>query len=154
MRWCATAARWQNRVVATRHSSVVDFYDGLAADYHLVYRDRWDEEVELQGRALDASSAMPPRRVDHPRLLVRHRDAGDRAGAPGLPGDGHRHQRALDRASPGGRARTTARYRAITKESLGRAAEATGFEAVTWIPGADAGFHQPVMTARRATVAG
>src|SRR5947208_9700526 len=75
MRWCATAARWQTRVVATRHSSVVDFYDGLAADYHPVYRDRWDEEVELQGRALDASSAMPPRRVDHPRLLVRHRDA-------------------------------------------------------------------------------
>ena len=48
----------------------------------------------------------------------------------------------------------SARYRAITKESLGRAAEATGFEAVTWIPGAAAGFHQPVMTARRATVAG
>jgi glycine/sarcosine N-methyltransferase len=25
--------------------SVVGFYDGLAADYHLIYRD-WDEAVE------------------------------------------------------------------------------------------------------------
>ena len=33
--------------------SVVDFYDGLASDYHLVYGDRWDEAVERQGAALD-----------------------------------------------------------------------------------------------------
>ena len=33
--------------------SVIDFYDGLAADYHLVYADRWDEAVESQGAALD-----------------------------------------------------------------------------------------------------
>ncbi len=31
---------------------VVDFYDGLAADYHLVYADRWDEAVDRQGAAL------------------------------------------------------------------------------------------------------
>ena len=35
-------------------SSVVDFYDGLAADYHLVYGDRWDDAVASQGAALDA----------------------------------------------------------------------------------------------------
>lgn len=33
--------------------SVVDFYDGLATDYHLVYEDRWDEAVDWQGAALD-----------------------------------------------------------------------------------------------------
>lgn len=32
--------------------SVRDFYDGLAADYHLIYRD-WYAEVERQGAALD-----------------------------------------------------------------------------------------------------
>ena len=32
--------------------SVVGFYDGLAADYHLIYRD-WEEAVERQGRVLD-----------------------------------------------------------------------------------------------------
>jgi len=34
-------------------TSVVDFYDGLAADYHLVYGDRWDDAVARQGAALD-----------------------------------------------------------------------------------------------------
>jgi protein-L-isoaspartate O-methyltransferase len=33
--------------------SVLDFYDGLAADYHLVYGDRWDDAVDSQGAALD-----------------------------------------------------------------------------------------------------
>jgi SAM-dependent methyltransferase len=33
--------------------SVRDFYDGLAADYHLVYGDDWDAAVERQGGALD-----------------------------------------------------------------------------------------------------
>jgi hypothetical protein len=33
---------------------VVDFYDGLAADYHLVYGHRWDDAVASQGAALDA----------------------------------------------------------------------------------------------------
>ncbi len=34
-------------------SSVADFYDGFASDYHLVYGDRWDEAVERQGAAID-----------------------------------------------------------------------------------------------------
>jgi glycine/sarcosine N-methyltransferase len=34
-------------------SSVSEFYDGLAADYHLVYGDRWDAAVAEQGAALD-----------------------------------------------------------------------------------------------------
>jgi SAM-dependent methyltransferase len=33
-------------------SSTAEFYDGLAAAYHLVYADRWDEAVEAQGEAL------------------------------------------------------------------------------------------------------
>jgi len=33
--------------------SVRDFYDGLAADYHLVYGGDWDTAVEQQGTALD-----------------------------------------------------------------------------------------------------
>jgi glycine/sarcosine N-methyltransferase len=33
--------------------AVVDFYEGLAADYHLVYGDRWEDAVEQQGAALD-----------------------------------------------------------------------------------------------------
>jgi glycine/sarcosine N-methyltransferase len=32
---------------------VGDFYDGLAADYHLVYGDRWDDAVAHQGEVLD-----------------------------------------------------------------------------------------------------
>jgi glycine/sarcosine N-methyltransferase len=35
-------------------SSVRDFYDGLAAEYHLVYGDRWDDAVARQGEVLDA----------------------------------------------------------------------------------------------------
>ena len=38
---------------ASPPSSVVEFYDGLAADYHLVYGDRWDDAVAQQGAALD-----------------------------------------------------------------------------------------------------
>ena len=34
------------------HPDTVDFYDGLAADYHFVYGDFWDEAVERQGVAL------------------------------------------------------------------------------------------------------
>jgi SAM-dependent methyltransferase len=34
-------------------SPVVEFYDGLAADYHLVYGDVWDDAVAGQGAALD-----------------------------------------------------------------------------------------------------
>jgi glycine/sarcosine N-methyltransferase len=34
-------------------SSVGDFYDGLAPEYHLVYGDRWDDAVARQGAALD-----------------------------------------------------------------------------------------------------
>jgi glycine/sarcosine N-methyltransferase len=33
--------------------SVRDFYDGLAAEYHLVYGDRWDDAVAHQGEVLD-----------------------------------------------------------------------------------------------------
>lgn len=33
--------------------SVVDFYDGFARDYHLVYGDKWDEAVQRQGAVLD-----------------------------------------------------------------------------------------------------
>jgi SAM-dependent methyltransferase len=33
--------------------SVIEFYDGLAADYHLVYADRWDEVVAGQAEAID-----------------------------------------------------------------------------------------------------
>lgn len=35
-------------------SSVVDFYDGLAADYHLIYADQWEMALRRQGHALDA----------------------------------------------------------------------------------------------------
>jgi hypothetical protein len=34
-------------------SSTRDFYDGLAADYHLVYGDAWDDAARGQGAALD-----------------------------------------------------------------------------------------------------
>lgn len=34
-------------------ASVADFYDGLAADYHVVYGDEWDVAVDRQGAALD-----------------------------------------------------------------------------------------------------
>ena len=37
-----------------RASSVVDFYDGLAVDYHLIYADRWEQSLKRQGHALDA----------------------------------------------------------------------------------------------------
>jgi hypothetical protein len=42
------------------------------------------------------------------------------------------------------------RYRAITSDALMRATQAAGYDAVTWISAEDAGFHQPVMTARAA----
>jgi SAM-dependent methyltransferase len=32
--------------------SVIEFYDTLAPDYHLVYADRWDDVVEAQGEAI------------------------------------------------------------------------------------------------------
>lgn len=35
-------------------SSVTDFYDALADDYHLVYADRWESALRHQGEALDA----------------------------------------------------------------------------------------------------
>ncbi len=34
------------------HADTVQFYDGLAADYHLVYGDSWDSAVAQQGAAL------------------------------------------------------------------------------------------------------
>jgi len=40
------------------------------------------------------------------------------------------------------------RYRAITRADFTRAAEAAGFTDVAWLSGEQAGFHQPVMTAR------
>ncbi len=42
--------------VMHRHgwTSVVDFYDGLAGDYHLVYADHWEDALRRQGDALDA----------------------------------------------------------------------------------------------------
>jgi glycine/sarcosine N-methyltransferase len=33
-------------------SSAIDFYDGLAPDYHLLYGDAWDDAVARQGAAL------------------------------------------------------------------------------------------------------
>jgi glycine/sarcosine N-methyltransferase len=42
------------------------------------------------------------------------------------------------------------RYRAITRAALGGAVADAGLRDVTWISGSDAGFHQPVLTARRA----
>jgi hypothetical protein len=38
---------------ASGATSVSEFYDGLAAGYHLVYGDRWDEAVAQQGAALE-----------------------------------------------------------------------------------------------------
>lgn len=35
-------------------ASVIDFYDGLAEDYHLVYADHWDDALQRQGDVLDA----------------------------------------------------------------------------------------------------
>lgn len=46
-------------------SSTVEFYDGLAPAYHLVYGDRWDEAVERQGAALERIiRAVRPAAVD------------------------------------------------------------------------------------------
>lgn len=41
--------------VMQRHdwASVIDFYDGLAENYHLVYADRWDDALRRQGDVLD-----------------------------------------------------------------------------------------------------
>jgi len=33
--------------------SLVEFYDGLASDYHLLYGDCWDAAVVRQGGAVD-----------------------------------------------------------------------------------------------------
>jgi SAM-dependent methyltransferase len=41
------------------------------------------------------------------------------------------------------------RYRALTRADLSAAAERAGFAGPTWHEGADAGFHQPLLTARR-----
>jgi SAM-dependent methyltransferase len=49
-----TFLRWFMPMGAGGWSSVVDFYDGLADDYHLVYADRWDDAMRRQGDALDA----------------------------------------------------------------------------------------------------
>lgn len=46
--------------------SVLDFYEGLAEEYHLLFAD-WEQSVDRQGAVLDAllrrSGAPPPRRV-------------------------------------------------------------------------------------------
>lgn len=48
------ADRW-DALPMVRHdwASVIDFYDGLAEDYHLVYADRWHDAMRRQGEALD-----------------------------------------------------------------------------------------------------
>jgi glycine/sarcosine N-methyltransferase len=45
-------------------SAVVEFYDGLASDYHLIYADRWEQSLRHQGRAIDAliRSSLPEAR--------------------------------------------------------------------------------------------
>ncbi|MGD0981541.1 MAG: class I SAM-dependent methyltransferase [Solirubrobacteraceae bacterium] len=43
----------RREALAVAARAVADFYDGLAADYHLVWEDRWDEAVQWQGGALD-----------------------------------------------------------------------------------------------------
>jgi glycine/sarcosine N-methyltransferase len=47
-----------------RATSVVEFYDGLAADYHLIYADHWEESLRHQGRVLDQiiRSVLPGKR--------------------------------------------------------------------------------------------
>jgi len=42
-----------DEALAPAAASVVDFYDGFASNYHLVYGDRWDAAVERQGAAID-----------------------------------------------------------------------------------------------------
>jgi SAM-dependent methyltransferase len=48
-------------------TSVTDFYDGLAADYHLVYGDRWEDAVRRHGDALDALISS---RLNDPRTVL------------------------------------------------------------------------------------
>lgn len=42
-----------DEVIPPTIASVVEFYDGFALDYHLVYGGNWDSAVERQGAALD-----------------------------------------------------------------------------------------------------
>jgi glycine/sarcosine N-methyltransferase len=41
-----------------------------------------------------------------------------------------------------------ARYRAMPRAELTEAAQAAGFEQIAWHEAADAGYHQPILTAR------
>lgn len=81
-------------------SSVREFYDGLAAEYHLVYGDRWDDAVQRQGAALDRLI-----RDLHPEAAdVLDCACGIGTQAIGLAGHGYRvlgtdiSERSLDRA--------------------------------------------------------
>jgi glycine/sarcosine N-methyltransferase len=48
-------------------TSVIDFYDGLAEDYHLVYADHWDDALRHQGNALDV---LIRSRLNDPRTVL------------------------------------------------------------------------------------
>ena len=60
------------------------FYDGLADEYHLLFAD-WDASVAAPGRGPGPADRRAARGAAAPGagLLLRHRDAGDRAGARG-----------------------------------------------------------------------
>jgi hypothetical protein len=156
--------------------AVVDFYDGLAADYHLVYGDGWEAAVDGQGAALDRliRSLRGGSAGEGPRLLVRHRHAGDRPRAQRPPRQRHRCQRAVGRAGTvrgraarRGRVLHTVRFlvlteratgwtvddhsvrlRAVTRAALAGLAREAGFDDVVWHAAGEVGYHQPVMTAR------
>jgi SAM-dependent methyltransferase len=250
-------------------SSVTDFYDGFASEYHLVYGGEWDNAVDRQGSALDrlirdadpqardvldcscgigtqaiglarrgyrvSGTDISERSVERARLeaarlgaevafgLADFRDLAQVAGdfdvvlscdnaLPHLLGDEDlsRALRAMrSKLRPGGLlvistrdydtalierpavappllvpgpprrivlrihdwdatdsdlytvrflvlteaesewtvAHHSTRYRALRSDALARAAADAGFAAITWLSGAEAAFHQPVMTA-------
>jgi glycine/sarcosine N-methyltransferase len=81
-------------------STVVEFYDGLADDYHLVYGDRWDEAIDRQG-VLDGLI----RTHDRSAVDVLDRACGIGTQAIGLAKHGYRvvgsdiSERELERAA-------------------------------------------------------
>lgn len=67
-------------------SSLVDFYDGLVGDYHLIYGDQWDDAVRHQAAALDrVIRAAAPHALD-----VLDCSCGIGTQAVGLAGLGYR----------------------------------------------------------------
>jgi SAM-dependent methyltransferase len=94
--------------------SVQDFYDGLAADYHLLFTD-WNEAVSRQGRVLDA--LIQKRRAGSRRLLDASCGIGTQA--LGLAGLGY-NVHATD-LSPNSieRARAEAQRRGLNSISFG-----------------------------------